>query len=226
MKKILLIAVAGMGVAPIWAQTKTKAAERLQSATEVVNQAMQTSDKGIPQKLLASAECIVVVPDSIKGGFIFGAKYGRGFFSCRHPDNLGWSAPGGIKIEGGSFGLQIGGAATDIVMLVMNRRGANRLLSSQFTLGGEASVAAGPIGRDTQAATDATMQAEILTYSRQRGAFGGLSVQGGTLREDAAANQELYGRKISNKEIVQGATPVPADAQSLVAALNKYSSRK
>ena len=226
MRKILLFTVLGMSALPIWAQTQTKAAGRLQAATDVLNEVMQISDKGIPQKLLSNAECIVVIPDSIKGGFIFGAKYGRGFFSCRHADNLGWSAPGAIKTEGGSFGLQVGGAATDIVMLVMNRRGANRLLSSQFTLGGEASVAAGPVGRDTQAATDATMQAEILTYSRQRGAFGGLSLQGGTLREDDQANQELYGRKIRNKDIVLSATPVPADAQSFIATLNKYSSLK
>ena len=226
MKKILLFVVVGIGGAPVLAQTHTKAAARLQAATEVLNEAMQTSDKGIPQKLLANAECVIVIPDSIKGGFIFGGKYGRGFFSCRHADNVGWSAPGAIRTEGGSFGLQIGGAATDIVMLVMNRRGASRLLSSQFTLGGEASAAAGPVGRDSQAATDATMQAEILAYSRQRGAFGGLSLQGATLREDGEANQELYGRKIRNKDVVLSTTTVPADAQSFVAMLNKYSSRK
>ncbi len=208
----------------MWGQTKT--ANRLQAATQVLNEAMQISDKGIPQKLLSNAECIIVIPGSIKGGFIVGAKYGRGFFSCRKADNVGWSAPGAVMTEGMSVGFQIGGASTDIVMLVMNRRGADRLLSSQFTLGGEASVAAGPIGRDSQAATDATMRAEILTYSRQRGAFGGVSLQGATMREDDDANLELYGHKIKNKEVVLGATAVPADANAFIATLNKYSSRK
>jgi len=227
MKKILLFVVASIA-APAWAQTQpeTQAVARLREATEVLNQAMQISDKGIPQKLLSKAECIIVIPGSIKGGFIVGGKYGRGFFSCRRADNVGWSAPGSVVTAGVSFGLQIGGATTDIVMLVMNRQGADRLLSSQFTLGGEASVAAGPVGRDSQAATDATMRAEILTYSRQRGAFGGLSLQGATLKEDEETNRELYGRKIPNKEIVLGATPAPADAKDFIATLNKYSSRK
>jgi lipid-binding SYLF domain-containing protein len=224
MKKILLIAIVSAVAVPMWGQTKT--ANRLQAATQVLNEAMQISDKGIPQKLLSNAECIIVIPGSIKGGFIVGAKYGRGFFSCRKADNVGWSAPGAVMTEGMSVGFQIGGASTDIVMLVMNRRGANRLLSSQFTLGGEASVAAGPIGRDSQAATDASMQAEILTYSRQRGAFGGVSLQGATMREDDEANLELYGHKIKNKEVVLGATLVPADANAFIATLNKYSSRK
>jgi SH3 domain-containing YSC84-like protein 1 len=224
MKKILLIAIMSIVAVPIWGLTKT--VSRLEAATQVLNAAMQISDKGIPQKLLSNAECIIVIPGSIKGGFIVGAKYGRGFFSCRKADNVGWSAPGAVMTEGMSVGFQIGGASTDIVMLVMNRRGANRLLSSQFTLGGEASVAAGPIGRDSQAATDASMQAEILTYSRQRGAFGGVSLQGATMREDDEANLELYGHKIKNKEVVLGTTPVPADANAFIATLNKYSSRK
>jgi SH3 domain-containing YSC84-like protein 1 len=224
MKKILLFVMVSIGGAPMWAQTK--ATNRLDAATEVLNAALQTSDKGIPQKLLSNAECIVVIPGSIKGGFIVGAKYGRGFFSCRKEDNVGWSAPGAMMTEGMSVGFQIGGATTDIVMLVMNRHGANRLLSSQFTLGGEASVAAGPIGRDSQAATDVSLQAEILTYSRQRGAFGGLSLQGATLREDDQTNLELYGHKIRNKEVVLNTTPVPAAAGNFIATLNKYSSRK
>jgi len=202
------------------------AAQRLDAAAESLSEIMSVPDKGIPQDLLSRAECIVLIPGALKAGFIFGAKYGRGFFSCRHQDDRGWSAPGAIRTEGGSFGLQIGGAETDIVMLVLNRSGASRLLGDKFTLGGDASVAAGPVGRDSTAATDALMTAEILTYSRQRGVFAGLTLSGATLREDDGANREIYGHSIRNKDVVLSSTPIPPAARRLVETLNKFSSRK
>ena len=165
------------------------------------------------------------MPSLKKGAFIVGGKFGRGFVSCRKSSGLGWGAPGAVKVEGGSFGFQIGGAETDVVMLVMNRSGANRLLGSRFTLGGDASVAAGPVGRDTSAQTDARLTAEILTWSRQRGVFAGISLSGATLREDDDWNKQMYGREMHNRQVVSGEVQPPAGSQKLLAALNKYSSR-
>jgi lipid-binding SYLF domain-containing protein len=167
-----------------------------------------------------------VVPGLKKGAFVFGAKFGRGFFSCRSKRGPGWSAPGAIRVEGGSFGLQIGGSETDVIMLVMNQRGAERLLSSRFTLGGDASVAAGPVGRTATAETDAYMTAEILTWSRARGLFAGLSLSGATLRQDLDTNKTLYGRTLQNKEIMRGGVAAPDSAKGFLGALNRYSSRK
>ena len=177
------------------------------------------------QDLLNKAQCAIVVPGLKKGAFIVGAKYGKGFVSCRK-NGAGWSAPGAVRVEGGSFGFQIGGAETDVFMLVMNQKGMDRLLSTKFTLGGEASVAAGPVGRDTQAQTDAAMTAEILTWSRQRGLFGGVALTGATLRADEEWNEELYGKKLTNREILTTGVAAPASASSFLATLNKYSSRK
>jgi lipid-binding SYLF domain-containing protein len=224
MKKFVVLLLSAFVAAPVFAQSE--AAQRLQAATEVMRQIMQTPDKGIPQDLLSKAACVIVIPNMKKGGFIVAAKYGRGFFSCRKTSGVGWSAPGGVRAEGGSFGFLIGGAETDVVMLVMNREGANKLLKSQFTLGGDASVAAGPVGRDSSAMTDAMMHAQILTYSRQRGVFAGLSLSGSTLREDNEANKALYGSDINNKTIVMGHVKAPAAAQGFLNVLNKYSSRK
>jgi Uncharacterized conserved protein len=186
---------------------------------------MSAPDKGIPQDLLEKAECIVIVPGLKKGAFIVGGKYGRGFISCRRAGS-GWSAPAGVKVEGGSVGFQIGGSETDAVMLVMNKRGAEKLLSSKFTLGGDASAAAGPVGRTSSANTDAKMQAEILTYSRARGAFAGISLEGATLRPDEETNDQLYAKGKTSSEIVMGKTKIPAAAAKLTSQLNKYSSRK
>jgi lipid-binding SYLF domain-containing protein len=187
---------------------------------------MATPDKGIPQELLEKSSCIVIVPGLKKAAFIVGGKYGKGFISCRNAAGNGWSAPGAVKVEGGSVGFQIGGSETDAIMLVMNKRGAQKLLSSKFTLGGDASVAAGPVGRSSAADTDAKMQAEILTYSRSRGVFAGLSLGGATLRPDTESNTELYGSKLTNRNIVMGRTKVPASAALLTAELNKYSAHK
>lgn len=209
---------------PAFAQ-KT-AADRLQEATEDLTAMMNASDKGIPQDLLSKASCVVVVPNLKKGGFIVGAEYGKGFFTCRKESGVGWSAPGAVRISGGKFGLLIGGAETDVIMLVMNKDGMNHLLSDKFQLGGEASAAAGPVGRSSSAMTDAEMHAEILTYSRQRGLFGGLDLSGAAMTEDHDANKELYGRDVSNKEIAMGDMHVPAEARHFIHALDRISSRK
>ncbi len=202
------------------------APKRLQAAAEAFQEVMDTPDKAIPQDLLNKAACVVIVPGLKKGAFIIGAKYGKGFVSCRKGNGPGWSAPGSIRVEGGSFGLQIGGSETDVFMLVMNKKGMDRLLSTKFTLGGDASAAAGPVGRSTQAETDAAMTAEILTWSRSRGLFAGVSLSGATLREDADWNTELYGRAITNREVVTTGVAAPASAKGFIGELNKYSSRK
>jgi SH3 domain-containing YSC84-like protein 1 len=201
-------------------------AKRLEQAATVFTEIMGTGDKAIPQDLIEKAKCAVIVPGLKKGAFIIGAKYGRGFVSCRKTSGVGWSAPGAVRVEGGSFGFQIGGSETDVIMLVMNDRGAQRLLQSKFTLGGDASVAAGPVGREATAQTDAYMTAEILSWSRSRGVFAGVSLQGATLRQDIDSNEKLYGRKMENKEIVTSDIQPPAAAEKLLALLNKYSARR
>lgn len=199
--------------------------ERLNRAAQVFQEVMGTPDKGIPQDLLDKAACVVIVPGVKKAAFIVGGKYGRGFFACRKPGH-GWSAPAAVRVEGGSFGFQIGGSETDVVMLVMNQNGANRLLSSKFTLGADASVAAGPVGRTAAADTDAYMTAEILSYSRARGLFAGVALSGATLRPDTDANTVLYGKEMTNKQIIEGGVAPPAGAAEFLGALNKYSARK
>jgi len=198
------------------------AAWRVDKAADVMSEIMATPDKGIPQDLLEKAHCIVIVPDLKKGAFIVGAKYGKGVMSCRMSDGK-WSAPGNVRVEGGSVGFQIGGSVTDVVMLVMNQRGADKLLGDQFTLGGEGEVAAGPVGRSASAQTDAKMSAEILSWSRTHGVFAGLSLHGATLRQDTKDNEELYGKPLSNKEIVSGSVKPTANAQKLLSMLNRYS---
>lgn len=202
------------------------APKRIAAAASAFQEVMGIPDKSIPQDLLNHAQCVIIVPDLKKGAFIVGAKYGKGFFACRKKDGLGWSAPGSIRVEGGSFGLQIGGTETDVFMLVMNQRGMDRLLSTKFTLGGDATAAAGPVGRSTQAETDAALTAEILTWSRAKGLFAGVSLSGATLREDEDWNTELYGKPIKNREIITGSTVPPPSAAPLMEQLNKFSSRK
>jgi SH3 domain-containing YSC84-like protein 1 len=220
--RILLAAIAASTV--LFAQTDVQ--RRLDNAATVMSEIMDVRDKAIPQDLLDKAECAIVVPGMKKGAFIVGAKYGRGFLSCRAQDGQGWSAPAGIRIEGGSVGFQIGGSETDVILLVMNPRGMQRLLSNQFKLGADASVAAGPVGRSTTAETDAYLTAEMLSWSRSRGVFAGVSLQGSTVRQDRDVNRELYGRAITNKEIMEQRPAVPAGAQSFISTLNKYSARK
>jgi SH3 domain-containing YSC84-like protein 1 len=222
--KLKLIAVAAATMAVLCAQTD--ADKRLSESAEVLGEVMRTPDNAIPQDLLDKAQCIIVVPGMKKGAFIIGGKYGRGFALCRHSNGIGWSAPAAIRVEGGSFGFQIGGAETDVIMLVMNHRGMQKLMKSKFTLGADASVAAGPVGRETSAQTDALMNAEILTWSRQRGVFAGIALNGATLRPDSDTNEQLYHRKISNPTIVQGGVAPPPSADPLIRELDKYSSRK
>ncbi len=199
--------------------------KRLTVSSEVFQEIMQSADRAIPQTLLDKAECIVIVPGMMKGAFVFGGKYGRGFVTCRRAA-AGWGPPAAIRIEGGTFGLQIGGAETDVVMLVMNERGVKRLSQSKFTLGADASVAAGPVGRQATAETDALMTAEILTWSRSRGAFAGISLQGATLRPDHKANTEMYKQSWGIKEIVSSGLEPTEPGRELVKLLNKYSARK
>jgi lipid-binding SYLF domain-containing protein len=199
---------------------------RLTEAAEVFEEVMKTPDKGIPQDLLAKAHCIVIVPGLKKAAFIVGGKYGKGYLSCRNGGGSGWSAPGTVRIEGGSVGFQIGGSETDAVLLVMNASGMDKLLSSEFTLGGEGMAAAGPVGRTVTAQTDALMRAEILSWSRSRGLFAGVSLTGATLRGDLDDNATLYGKKLDNRTIVTTKVQPPKAAAKLLFLLNRYSRTK
>ncbi|HEU0124566.1 MAG TPA: lipid-binding SYLF domain-containing protein [Bryobacteraceae bacterium] len=222
MKRILPILLA----APMWAQSSNPHAARLEEAGVVLQEIMDTKDKSIPQDLIDKAQCAIVVPGVKSGAFIVGGKYGRGYVTCRKPGG-GWGAPGAVRVEGGSVGFQIGGSETDVVMLVMNERGAKRLFEkSKFTVGGEAMAAAGPVGRTSSAETDATMRAEILSWSRSRGAFAGISLKGSTMRDDEDAIKALYGSKMKNADIVFSNTPPPASASKLLTLLSKYSAHK
>ncbi|HEY7333935.1 MAG TPA: YSC84-related protein [Bryobacteraceae bacterium] len=212
----LLAAASALLAAP-----ETASNTRLMHATDVLQDAMKSPDKGIPQTLLDKAQCVVVVPDLVKAAFLVGGKYGRGVASCRHGN--GWSAPAAVRIEGGSFGLQLGGSSTDVILLVMNQRGMDRLLGDKFTIGAEAAGAAGPVGRATTAQTDAVLHAEILSWSRSRGLFAGLSLEGATLRPDKSENRKFYGRNVSNREILAGDVRIPVVARNFEATLRSFS---
>ena len=202
------------------------AASRLKASAEVMKEIMATPDNSIPRDLLQSSHCVVIVPGMKKAAFVVGGEYGKGFLLCRKASGIGWSAPAAIMVEGGSFGFQIGGSETDVVMLVMNSGGVDKLLSSKFTLGADASVAAGPVGRTASADTDLQMNAEILSYSRARGLFAGIALNGATLRPDEGTNKELYGSQVTNREIVTGTkTKKSAAGTNLTVAMNSYSLR-
>lgn len=220
-----LILVSTLAIAPLLAKDN-EPAKRLDEAAAVFSEVMAAPDKGIPQELLENAHCIVIVPDLKTGAFIIGGKYGKGYMSCRNKRGPGWSAPATVRIEGGSVGFQIGGSSTDLIMLVMNERGADKLLESKFTLGAEGSVAGGPVGRTATAQTDAQMHADILSWSRSQGLFAGISLQGATLRQDLDDNATLYGKKLENREIVTKGVRPPRAAAKLLALLNKYSFRE
>jgi lipid-binding SYLF domain-containing protein len=222
---IAILAAASL-TAPVFASDEAaKASKRLDDAALLVSEMMGAQDKGIPQELFDKAQCAVLVPSLKKAGFILGGKYGKGFVVCRKPGG-GWGAPAAIRIEGGSIGFQIGFSETDVIMLVMNESGARKLQESKFTLGADASVAAGPVGRSATADTDATMHAEILSWSRSHGVFAGVALQGATLRPDDEDNRDLYGRAITNKEILAGGVAPPPAAAKLHAELNRYSMHK
>jgi lipid-binding SYLF domain-containing protein len=203
-----------------------KTDERLDDAASLFSEIMTAPDRGLPQRALDKASCVVLVPGMKKGAFMVGGKFGRGYSVCRAANGQGWGPPAAVRIEGGSFGLQIGFSSSDVVLLVMNERGMKRLNESKFTLGGEATVAAGPLGRDATAQTDAMMTAEILSWSRSKGLFAGASLDGATLRNDRDENRHMYGQPWSAREILHsGATP-PAAAHKLLDVLAKFSPRK
>ncbi len=224
---VTILAIAGsIATLTFAADREVKVDDRLDASTDTLTDMMRASDHGIPQDLLDKAKCVVIVPGMKKAGFIFGAKYGRGFATCRRASGTGWSAPAGMRVEGGSFGFQIGASETDVALLVMNDGGMKHLLSDKFTLGGEATVAAGPLGRDAAAQTDAEMHAEMLSYSRSRGLFAGISLEGATLRPDDDTNRELYGRDVTNREILTGDFKTPDVARKFEHALFRDSAER
>jgi lipid-binding SYLF domain-containing protein len=200
--------------------------KRLQRATEVFSEVMKTPDRGIPEDLLDKSECIAIVPGLKKGGLGLGGKYGKGVIMCRKPDRS-WTAPSFITIEGGSVGFQIGFTQIDVVMLMMNKRGVEKLIGDKFTVGADASAAAGPVGRQTAAQTNIRLDAEILTYSRAKGLFAGVSLDGATLRSDKDDNRDFYGKDLDARKIlIDGDVPMPAEARALASALSWKSPKK
>jgi lipid-binding SYLF domain-containing protein len=220
-----MILAATLAIVPLLAKD-SEPVRRLDEAAAVFAEIMAVPDKGIPEDLLGNAHCIVIVPGLKTAAFLVGGKYGKGYLSCRSKSGTGWSAPGTVRIEGGSVGFQIGGSQTDLIMLVMNQRGADKLLSSKFTLGAEGSVAAGPVGRTATAQTDVQMHAEILSWSRSQGLFAGLALEGATLRQDLDDNATLYGKKLENRQIVTTRVRTPKAAAKLIALLNQHSARE
>lgn len=224
MKKLVLlglvVALGSFALAADDQAKESKASDRVQSAADVLNEIQSAPDSGIPQEILGKAECVAVVPSMLKGGFIVGAKYGRGLASCRTPK--GWSAPAFFTVEGGSFGFQIGGQAVDLVMLIMNQNGMQHLLSSQFALGADASVAAGPVGRHAEGNTDWKMRSEVLTYSRARGVFAGVSLNGAVVKQDKDSTREFYGHMVTSKASLTGEVDPPAAANSFLTTLAKW----
>ena len=225
MKKLWLILLVGsLGIGTLFADEKVT--ERLANSAKVFGEIMSAPDKAIPRDLLNKAECVAIIPSMKKAGFIAGARYGKGMISCRNNAKTAWGAPAMVILEGGSFGLQIGGAAVDVVLLIMNRSGIDSLLSSKVTLGGDASVAGGPVGRATTAETDAAMKAKVLSYSRSQGVFAGLELKGSTLRQDKDADKALYGKELQARVILTpGKVAVPAAAKPVIKVLTKYSPR-
>src|SRR5271168_1868061 len=219
------ILVVGMAAIALTAYAANKEQKRLESCGTVLHEVLNTPEN-VPQSVMDKAECVVVFPGVLKAAFVFGGSYGRGAMVCRSGGHFHgpWGAPAMMALEGGSAGFQIGGEATDLVLLIMNEGGANAILSSKVKLGGDASIAAGPVGRTASAETDVSMRAEILSYSRSRGAFAGISLSGSTVRPDNDANERIYGKKIPAKDIVlNGTVPAPAAAKLLLFTLNKHS---
>jgi lipid-binding SYLF domain-containing protein len=194
--------------------------ERLQTASTVLNEIMSAPDRGIPDKIMEGAKCIAIVPSMLKASFIFGANYGKGVATCR--TGKGWSAPVFFRVTGGSFGFQAGGQASDLVLIVRTDAGMQHLLQSKFKLGGDASAAAGPVGRDAQAMTDLTLRAQVLTYSRARGLFAGVSLSGGVIRQDGGDTSAFYKKDIPFRTVLSGETPTPKEAEPLIATVEKY----
>ena len=221
MKKILVLwVVVCLSAMAMAADESEKPNNRLQAAADVLNEIQNTPDNGIPSEVFGSAQCVAVVPSMLKGGFVVGARYGRGVASCRTPK--GWSAPAFFTIEGGSFGLQIGGQAVDLVMLIMNDNGMKNLLSSQFKLGADASVAAGPVGRHAAADTDWKLRAQVLSYSRARGVFAGLELNGALVKQDKESTYEFYDKFVPFKTSLDGEIEAPKGAYPFLSTLAKW----
>lgn len=223
MKKLLLLCVLAALTTACFAaddDIENKAVDRLRAAADVLDEIQGAPDKGMPEEVLGSAQCVAVVPSMLKGGFIVGARFGRGVASCRTPK--GWSAPAFFTIEGGSFGLQIGGQAVDLVMLIMNDNGMRNLLSSKFKLGADASVAAGPVGRHAAADTDWKLRAEVLSYSRARGIFAGLELNGAAIHQDKDSTREFYGRMVPFRTSLHGNIDAPKGAYPFLSTLAKW----
>ncbi|MGH9651079.1 MAG: lipid-binding SYLF domain-containing protein [Terriglobales bacterium] len=226
MRKLAIVVLMALLCSTAWAAGgKRRAAEleRIEAAGRVMNEIMAAPDKGIPTNILSDAECVAVVPSLLKGGFIVGGAYGKGVATCR--TEKGWSAPAPFRIEGGSFGLQIGGEAVDLVMVIMNERGMRALLSSKFKVGVDASAAAGPVGRHAEGSTDWKMRAQVLTYSRARGAFAGISLNGAVIRQDKDDTRALYGHMVSFKSILTGVAPAPPGSEPFLSAVDKYAAQ-
>jgi len=219
MKKVMFVfAMLSLGALSWAASAREDATDRLDSATTVLHEIMSMPDKGIPEEVLEHAKCVTVIPHMIKGGFVFGAKGGKGVATCRTAN--GWSAPAFITISGGSWGLQIGVEAVDVVMIIQNDKGMQKLLSSNFQVGGDASAAAGPVGRHAEAGTDWKMDTEILTYSRAKGAFAGLTLEGASIRQDNDSRRAIYGRNVTTRALLLGKVAVPSAAQPFLAEVH------
>jgi lipid-binding SYLF domain-containing protein len=225
MKKLwLVVLIATLSIGTLLAGEKEKVTERLSNSAKVFGEIMAAPDKAVPDDLLNKADCVAIIPSMKKAGFIAGGRYGKGMISCRNTAKTAWGAPAMVILEGGSFGLQIGVAAVDVVLLIMNRSGIDSLLSSKVTLGGDASVAGGPVGRATTAETDAAMKAKVLSYSRSQGVFAGLELKGSTLRQDKDGDKALYGKEMEARAILtSGKVAAPAAAQPVIKVLTKYS---
>ena len=218
----LLLSVLGIGLCATTGFAEG-VSERLQAAATVMDEIMAAPDKGIPGDVLDKADCVAIIPGMKKGGFIVGGRYGKGAVSCRNKAQTAWEAPVMLALEGGSVGLQIGASSTDVVLLIMERSGIDSLMKDKVTLGGDASVAGGPVGRSATAQTDAMMKAKILSYSRSQGVFAGLELSGSTLRPDKDDNKELYGKPMEAKDILTGHPVIPSAAKPVIRALTKYS---
>ena len=221
MKKMLVLLLMTCLTGASWAEgDRDKLMSRVDSAGTILSEIMSAPDRGIPDEILGSAKCVAIIPSMLKGGFVFGARYGQGVASCRTA--TGWSAPAFFSIKGGSFGFQIGAQAVDLVMLVMNEHGMRSLLSSKFELGADASAAAGPVGRHAEGGTDWKMRAEILTYSRARGAFAGVTLNGALVKQNKDDTRTYYGRMVPFRTLLMGQMAAPPDAQGFLASLSKY----
>lgn len=216
-----LILISTLGATSVWCESLHETEKRIRESGTVLTEILDAKDKGIPEDLLEKSQCVGIIPNLKRAGFIVGAKYGKGVVVCRTGGVEGWSAPSTVRVEGGSVGFQIGAGETDLVFIVMNRRGMDKLMSDKFTVGGDASVMAGPVGRSGEAKTDAMMHAEILSYSRSRGVFAGVSLEGATLRPDHDDNRALYGSGATQHEILSGGVKPPASAKGIYAELNR-----